>query len=313
MAPEVMQFKEFNEKCDVYSFGIVLWEIATRQEPFRHHNKFEEFRTAVCKYHERPPIPANLEPALADLIRRCWVPVPAERPSFDTINKELDKILVYVAVKDQWARDFWIQNWPNLGEVSWTTFAKALMKELRIPEFDLSILDHPSEDQVVIGFKCLKALLADKPTVLTERDQTVQLNNFGKVLGYFSDVHTSKNNFIIQIINYLREPWFYGNLQTPESQERLSTKPAGTFLVRFSSVEESWFTVSQIQENRSCKHQRVKHTPGGGYSIIDGEEFETLHALLDAKGYVLPCNAGSKYSAIFQVADTPEHGYVAGT
>jgi len=48
MAPEVMQFKEFNEKCDVYSFGIVLWEILTRQEPFPHHTNFEKFRHAVC-------------------------------------------------------------------------------------------------------------------------------------------------------------------------------------------------------------------------------------------------------------------------
>lgn len=162
MAPEVMQFKEFNEKCDVYSFGIVLWEIATRQEPFRHHQKFEEFRTAVCKYHERPPIPQDLEPALADLISRCWVPIPAERPTFDTITKELDKILVHVAVRIPWARDFWITNWPSFTETTWSHFAKALMTDLGIQHFDLSLLEEQSEDTVIIGFQCLKALLATK-------------------------------------------------------------------------------------------------------------------------------------------------------
>lgn len=314
MAPEVMQFKEFNEKCDVYSFGIVLWEIATRQEPFRHHQKFEEFRTAVCKYHERPAIPDTLEPALADLIRRCWVHTPAERPSFDTINKELDKILVYVAVKIPWAREFWIQHWQSLLDTTWSNFAKELMKDLGIPPFDLSLLDQPSEDQVIIGFKCLKALLAEKGTI-PNPELTVQLVHFGRILGYFADVYTDKSNFITNIIEYLRAPWFYGNLSSHESQERLYTKPPGTFLVRFSSVaEESWFTLSQIQENQSIRHQRVKHHPGGTYLINEGEEFSTLQELLDAKGYNLPAPGGSKYHSIFaQYGNSPEHGYVGSS
>jgi hypothetical protein len=34
------------------SYGIVLWEIVTRSEPFQEYENFEEFRTAVCYHHK---------------------------------------------------------------------------------------------------------------------------------------------------------------------------------------------------------------------------------------------------------------------
>jgi serine/threonine protein kinase len=38
MAPEILFGRKFNEKCDVYSFGIILWQMLTRKDPFTHHN-----------------------------------------------------------------------------------------------------------------------------------------------------------------------------------------------------------------------------------------------------------------------------------
>jgi serine/threonine protein kinase len=37
MAPEVLLNREFNEKADVYSFGLVLWEFVSRTDPFPQH------------------------------------------------------------------------------------------------------------------------------------------------------------------------------------------------------------------------------------------------------------------------------------
>jgi len=68
MAPEVMMGNKYDEKADVYSFGIILWEILTRDVPYAHHNDYATFFRAVCIEKERPPIPPNTLPSLTHLI-----------------------------------------------------------------------------------------------------------------------------------------------------------------------------------------------------------------------------------------------------
>ena len=46
-------------KADVYSFGIVLWEILTREDAFAQHNNYVRFRRCVCTLGERPKIPKD--------------------------------------------------------------------------------------------------------------------------------------------------------------------------------------------------------------------------------------------------------------
>jgi len=90
------------------SFGIILWELLTRQKPFPHHTKYEVFRESVCR-GERPPIPPETDPILADLINRCWASDPNLRPSFSEIVERLDIVLANVAITDPLGRSFWIQ------------------------------------------------------------------------------------------------------------------------------------------------------------------------------------------------------------
>ena len=35
MAPEVLRNEPFSEKCDVFSMGVIMWELATRREPYK--------------------------------------------------------------------------------------------------------------------------------------------------------------------------------------------------------------------------------------------------------------------------------------
>jgi serine/threonine protein kinase len=57
MAPEVLQNKAYDESADIYSFGIVLWELLTHQDPYPEIRTFSDMIKRVCEEGHRPTIP----------------------------------------------------------------------------------------------------------------------------------------------------------------------------------------------------------------------------------------------------------------
>ncbi|XP_016443377.2 putative serine/threonine-protein kinase SIS8 isoform X1 [Nicotiana tabacum] len=88
MAPEVLRNEPSNEKCDVYSFGVILWELCTLQQPWGGMNPMQVVG-AVGFQHRRLDIPEDMDPAIADIIRKCWQTDPRLRPSFAEIMAAL--------------------------------------------------------------------------------------------------------------------------------------------------------------------------------------------------------------------------------
>lgn len=95
MAPEVILGQEYSEKADVYSFGIILWELATRKPPFRELNGIQVSQEVV-RNDLRPPIPKRCPDPFLSLMTRCWAKSPDERPSFDGIIGELEAFLKFL-------------------------------------------------------------------------------------------------------------------------------------------------------------------------------------------------------------------------
>ncbi|KAF7222758.1 serine/threonine-protein kinase 26-like, partial [Nothobranchius furzeri] len=111
MAPEVIQSLPVSETCDTYSYGVVLWEMLTREVPFK---GFEGLQVAwlVVEKQERLTIPTSCPASFAELMRKCWQADPKERPQFKQVLLTLeamandsrlpDQCNSFLHNKDQW-------------------------------------------------------------------------------------------------------------------------------------------------------------------------------------------------------------------
>mmetsp|Transcript_2935 Transcript_2935/g.3073 ORF Transcript_2935/g.3073 Transcript_2935/m.3073 type:complete len:488 (+) Transcript_2935:183-1646(+) len=91
MAPEVVLRQIYSEKVDVYSFGILLWQMATDIIPFKGLSR-NDFIRSVVKGGVRPPLHMTWPSAFSHLLQACWNTNPKYRPSFHDIIEKLIKM-----------------------------------------------------------------------------------------------------------------------------------------------------------------------------------------------------------------------------
>ncbi|GFQ94714.1 mitogen-activated protein kinase kinase kinase 20, partial [Trichonephila clavata] len=125
MAPEVIQCLPVSESCDVWSYGVVLWELLTHEVPFKGIEGFQVawavvekeevayfIRRNLYSFFRDWTIPKCCPPRFAELMTACWRTDPKERPSFFEILKVLcsmqnddafcDELSVYLSSKSVW-------------------------------------------------------------------------------------------------------------------------------------------------------------------------------------------------------------------
>uniref|UniRef100_A0A671RUQ3 Fibroblast growth factor receptor n=1 Tax=Sinocyclocheilus anshuiensis TaxID=1608454 RepID=A0A671RUQ3_9TELE len=96
MAPEALFDRVYTHQSDVWSFGVLMWEIFTLGgSPYPGIPVEELFK--LLKEGHRMDKPSNCTHELYMKMRECWHAVPTQRPTFKQLVEELDRVLVSIS------------------------------------------------------------------------------------------------------------------------------------------------------------------------------------------------------------------------
>ena len=121
MAPECLISKQFTTSSDIYSFGMLLYELMLVRQPFESYTSPNDVLEAITIRHELPMIPNDFSPFFSNFMRSCWLNEPSSRPSALSIVQMLQEYLN--------------ENFPNLSKQSILSSLGSSISEFRIPAY----------------------------------------------------------------------------------------------------------------------------------------------------------------------------------
>lgn len=80
----------WSDKADMFSLGVTLWELFTRQVPFASITNSEMVKQAICT-GQRPVVPESCPPTYARMLTWCWNQVENERPTAQVLLEYMMK------------------------------------------------------------------------------------------------------------------------------------------------------------------------------------------------------------------------------
>ncbi|XP_055519596.1 mitogen-activated protein kinase kinase kinase 10 isoform X2 [Leucoraja erinacea] len=129
MAPEVIKLSLFSKSSDVWSFGVLLWELLTGEVPYREIDGLAvAYGVAVNKL--TLPIPSTCPEPFVKLMEDCWNSDAHGRPSFGEILAQL------VAIEQSSLFQMPLESFHSLQE-DWKLEIQQMFDELRTKEKEL--------------------------------------------------------------------------------------------------------------------------------------------------------------------------------
>ncbi|CAF1062381.1 unnamed protein product [Rotaria sp. Silwood1] len=107
-APEILLLEDYVDKSDIYSLGIVFWELASRRVPYYEH-KDDVIRTSVLA-GDRLQIPESTPSGFQTIIERCWAQQPNDRPNSSYLVEMIEECIQMQIIRNIPVDAPWPQN-----------------------------------------------------------------------------------------------------------------------------------------------------------------------------------------------------------
>eukprot|EP01117_Protostelium_nocturnum_P002699 TRINITY_DN1353_c0_g1_i1.p1 TRINITY_DN1353_c0_g1~~TRINITY_DN1353_c0_g1_i1.p1 ORF type:complete len:663 (-),score=165.35 TRINITY_DN1353_c0_g1_i1:43-2031(-) len=299
-APELSS-PDHTNKVDVFSFAIILWEIAMRAHPWPELKFGSQFAEKYIA-GERPSIP--IHNVWRNIIEKCWDKDPLIRPSFKDVFSDVERLKIAhekdIKNRPQYSNSGYYNPQRQHSENSLVGPRKVDRISEQISSLFKTKANVPwSEFASSFG----NALSVSEPSTLTElqfvfeTEGVVTKQTWEAFLMWFSPLkvdtiyepsqgnepETEEGYDIRSITEICTAPWFHAFVESSAAQSSLKNKPSGTFLIRFSMTNPGSYALS-VSNGTSVSHWRIqcfKKKPGNAPIFkLDVHEYESLDKLV---------------------------------
>uniref|UniRef100_A0A3B5AKM9 Mitogen-activated protein kinase kinase kinase n=1 Tax=Stegastes partitus TaxID=144197 RepID=A0A3B5AKM9_9TELE len=161
MAPEVIRSSTFSKGSDVWSYGVLLWELLTGEVPFRGIDGLAvAYGVAMNKL--ALPIPSTCPEPFARLMEDCWSSDPHSRPQFTTVLDQL------TAIEESGFFEMPAESFHSLQD-DWKLEIQEMFDQLRTKEKELRSWEEELT-RAALQQKCQEEALRRREQELAERE-----------------------------------------------------------------------------------------------------------------------------------------------
>ncbi|RHZ57529.1 hypothetical protein Glove_386g49 [Diversispora epigaea] len=142
MAPELFKNQQYSYASDIYSLGMIMWQLTSGHRPFHDQEHGPKLILDILD-GKRPEITEDTPENWANLMKRCWHPVPSQRPTILEIYKLSQKFEYYKICESRCNSEDDIKKYyPDEYDI-WLEFDEAEDKRLEMVESKKPFVKNP--------------------------------------------------------------------------------------------------------------------------------------------------------------------------